>query len=108
MANGNLGKILTQANVAVIAYECPISGVDFATVNINCANETGALARAKISISTSNAPAAIDTIDPMVEIPVDGTFERNYGLMSPGEKIFITSDMDGIAVRVYGLEKPLA
>lgn len=105
MANGSLGKAMSQANSNVTVYTVP-GNVQFAVVNINLCNTGGAEATAKIALTTSANPSAADYIDKGSKIPANGgILERTCMTLSPGEKVIVEVDNALTAIRVHGLEK---
>lgn len=105
MANGILGKAMSQANSNVTVYTVP-GNAQFATVNINLCNQAGASATAKIAITTSASPAAADYIDNGSIIPASGgILERTCLVLSPGEKVIVETNNSNTSIRVHGLEQ---
>lgn len=103
MANGVLGKAMSNDSTPVNVYEVPYEAV-FATASINLTNTGVDDAIVKLAITTAATPGLVDYIEHNAVIPAGGILERTCMVMSPGEKVMIECDKNTVAIRVYGLE----
>lgn len=107
MSNGVLGKSMSSAGSNVVVYTAP-AGIDFATVSINLCNLGVADAGVRIAISTNVSPSPQDYIEYGSIVPGNGgILERTCMVVSPNENVIVFADSADVAVRVFGLEKPL-
>lgn len=108
MANGLLGKQLSQAGQFVTVYTVPATGVQFATVNINILNKAGTIANVDVAITDQNTPSDVDFIAFQDELAATGgSVGHTYLPLSPGEKVMVRSNNALTVTRVHGLEKPV-
>lgn len=105
MANGSLGKGMTQQGQYVNLYSVP-ADVLFATASINLVNMGQDDATVRIAIGTSDIPGPADHVDYNSVIPANGgILERTCIVCSANENINIFADSDSVAIRIYGLEQ---
>lgn len=107
MANGLLGKQVSQTNQFVLLYEVPATGVEFATVTIHVLNMHTDIAQVDVAITNAATPTDADFIGYKDELVAEGgVVEYNCYTVSPGEKIYMRSNNNRTTGRVHGLEKP--
>lgn len=105
MANGVLGKGMSQSGNNVILYTVP-GNADFATVNISLCNIGGVDSVVRVAISSNVNPSPQDYVEYGATIPGNGgILERTCMVLSPGENVIVFADSPDIAARVFGLEK---
>lgn len=106
MANGILGKQMSQNGQYVTVYTAPVD-ILFATVSMNLVNMHATDdAEMRIAITDAATPNPVDHIDFGSIIPrKGGILERTCTVLGPGEKIMVWSDKDTVAMRAYGLEE---
>lgn len=103
MSNGLLNKIVATGSLEQVA-EIP-ANVKFASVHIRAANPNANVASLTIFATTSVTPSAGDLIEPGAQIPSQGRYSDECGIMSPGEKIFVNTAA-GVVVRVEIISEP--
>jgi hypothetical protein len=105
MANGLLGKDVVAVGEKSNPYTVP-ANVEFTTFSINILNTNTVPANVKVAIGNSAIPAIGDYIEHSSSIdPNGGILERTCMIASSNEKVIVESDVGGVVVRVYGLEK---
>ena len=91
MANGLLGKAVSQTNTDVTVYEVPVTA-EFATVNTY--------------VTSAANPTTTDLIGFQDELTgVGGSVEFTCMVLSAGEKVVVNANNDECVIRVHGLEK---
>lgn len=106
MANGVLGKGMTQANSSVVLYTVP-ANMQFATITVSACNQdqTNDVSFSMAVTSAANATPA-DYIEFGAILPVKGgVLERTCLVLSPGEKVIVQASSSEVSVRVFGLEQ---
>lgn len=108
MASGKLGTPanITTSDTAVMIYQVPASTI--ATVNIRIANRNITQAEIRVAISTAATAGTIgpaDYIDYDVSVPGHGVLEDTGIVCSSGERVWVSSNLPNISVRVHGFEE---
>lgn len=105
MANGSLGKMLSQQSAVVVPYTAPANAL-FSTVTINLVNTGGTDATVRIAIGTGSTPAGDEYIEYGVVLAANGgTLVRSCQILSANDKIFVWCSANTVAIRVEGLEE---
>lgn len=105
MANGSLGKMVSQANTVVVPYTAPANAL-FATVTINLVNTGVTDVSVRVAIGTGAAPAADEYIEYGVVLAGNGgTLVRSCQILSADDKVFVWASAATVCVRVEGLEE---
>lgn len=107
--NGTLGKAMSTANQYVTVYTVPASA-EYAAININAVNTGTTAAKLRVAITTqATTPAPEDHIEYGAALPANGgVYVCSCITVSAGDKIMIHSDSALVALRVSGLEQPIA
>lgn len=103
MTSGKLGTANLAAGADTLVYTVPASTV--ATVNVRVANRNAAAAKIRVAIGIGASPDAADYIDYDASVPANGILEDTGIVCSAGEKIWVTSDVANVSVRVHGFEE---
>jgi hypothetical protein len=101
---GKLGSAALAANTQNLLYTVPVSGVVVSTVNISIANSSIATSFS-IAITTSGTPTAADYIALSMPIAQYDVYLRKCVVMSPGEKIIVSTTSSNLVCRVDGFEE---
>ena len=105
MANGLLGKAVSQANTDVTVYEVPVTA-EFATVTIMVTNTGGGVATINTYVTSAANPTNSDVIGFQDELTAfGGSVEYTCMVLSAGEKVVVNANNDKCVIRVHGLEK---
>lgn len=105
MANGLLGKGISQTNTNVTVYTVPAQA-EFATVTIMVANTGGGIATVNTYVTSAVSPTNTDLIGFQDELTANGgSVEYSCMVLSAGEKVVINADNNECVIRVHGLEK---
>lgn len=105
MANGLLGKAVSQTGSDVTVYSVP-ANVEFATVTIMVTNTGGGIASVNTYVTSAANPTNSDVVGFQDELTaVGGSVEYSCMVLSSGEKVVINANNDQCVIRVHGLEK---
>ena len=105
MANGLLGKAVSQTNNDVTVYEVPVTA-EFATVTIMVTNTSGSIATVNTYVTSAANPTTADLIGFQDELTgVGGSVEFTCMVLSAGEKVVVNANNNECVIRVHGLEK---
>jgi hypothetical protein len=105
MANGLLGKAVSQTNNDVTVYEVPVTA-EFATVTIMVSNTSGSIATVNTYVTSAVNPTTDDLIGFQDELTaLGGSVEFTCMVLSAGEKVVVNANNDECVIRVHGLEK---
>lgn len=105
MANGLLGKAVSQNNNNVTVYTVPVD-VEFATVTVMIVNTGGTIATVDTYVTTETNPTNVDLVGYQDELPINGgSVEYTCLVIGTGEKIIVNANNDQCVIRVHGLEK---
>lgn len=105
MANGLLGKAVSQTNNDVTVYKVPVTA-EFATVTIMVTNTSGSIATVNTYVTSAANPTNSDVVGFQDELTaVGGSVEYSCMVLSSGEKVVINANNDRCVIRVHGLEK---
>lgn len=105
MSNGLLAKAALVAGVPSEVYQITAS-VQFATASIYVLNTNASIATVDVWFSTSASPSAGDKVVSQTQVPAaGGELVLDCRLLSPGERIFVQSNVSSCFVRIEGLEK---
>ena len=105
MANGLLGKAVSQTGSDVTVYTVPVD-VEFATVTIMVTNTGGGIAAINTYVTKAANPTNSDIIGFQDELTaLGGSVEYSCMVLSTGEKVVVNADNDQCVIRVHGLEK---
>ena len=105
MANGLLGKAVSQTGSDVTVYSVP-ANVEFATVTIMVTNTSGSIASVNTYVTSAANPTTADLIGFQDELTgVGGSVEFRCMVLSTGEKVVVNANNDKCVIRVHGLEK---
>jgi hypothetical protein len=111
MPNGKLGSANLVALTDTVIYTVPLTGIDFAAVNIDVCNNSSTAALINIAITSDATPDTKDYIENGTYVQSKtsggGVLRITGEFMSPGEKIVVHSTNDNVSVRVHGLEEPV-
>lgn len=105
--NGELGKQLSVGNQYDTVYTVPVSGIQFATIDVNILNDTNNASTIRVAISTSaGTPSKSEIIqNDLILSPNGGNLNLPSLLANPGEKIEIFSTQPGLNLTVLGIEQ---
>ena len=105
MANGLLGKAVSQTNNDVTVYEVPVTA-EFATVTIMVTNTSGTIATVSTYVTSATNPTNSDVVGFQDELTAfGGSVEYSCMVLSSGEKVVINANNGQCVIRVHGLEK---
>ena len=105
MANGLLGKAVSQNNTNVTVYTVPVD-VEFATVTVMIVNTGGGIAAVNTYVTSAATPTNADLVGYQDELPANGgSVEYTCLVIGTGEKVVVNSNNDNCVIRVHGLEK---
>lgn len=105
MSNGLLGKALSVANQPVTVATIS-SNATFATITVHVLNMDANDATVHVALTTNATATAIDYVEHNVIVPANGgSIDITCALASANEHVIVTSDKDGNAIRVTGLEQ---
>ena len=105
MANGLLGKAVSQTNTDVTVYQVPVTA-EFATVTIMVTNASGGIATVNTYVTSAAVPTTADLIGFQDELTgVGGSVEFTCMVLSAGEKVVVKANNNECVIRVHGLEK---
>ncbi len=105
MANGLLGKAVSQTGSDVTVYTVPVD-VEFATVTIMVTNTGGGIATVNTYVTSAVSPTNTDLIGFQDELTANGgSVEYTCLVLSAGEKVVVNANKDECVIRVHGLEK---
>ena len=102
---GTLAKARSSATLkaAVKVYTVP-ADADFATITIRCTNIGPATGYVNVWIGDNpDAPTDLDYLEFETSLSKGGHVENTCVVVSPGDTIYISSDLSTIITRVYGL-----
>ena len=105
MANGLLGKAVSQTGSNVTVYTVPV-GMEFATVTIMVTNTDGGVATINTYVTSAANPTNSDIIGFQDELTaLGGSVEYRCMVLSAGEKVVVNANNNECVIRVHGLEK---
>ena len=103
MSNGLFGKGLSQENTWIPYYTAP-STIAVAKATVSICNPTGVDVLFDFSITSNVTPSPEDYLEYQTKLIPDQVYERSCIYLSPGEKIFIRTNVSGVPIRVSGVE----
>jgi uncharacterized protein (DUF2141 family) len=107
MAKGKLGKVLSNAGQAVLAYSVP-AGATSAVVTVDLENlETvsGDVVAEIFFSDSSTTPTPQDRVARSVIVNNGGHFELSCKLLGPGEHVLVLVNSSLVAIRISGIEE---
>lgn len=110
MANGLYGKVITQANVPVRVTNTSVPYNKVRTVTFNVNNVTNTSINFKFYVAAITNINALSSNDLKGNVTLNGQaqYEMNHLVLTPGEDIYMVSDVAGLSADVRGYEGHLS
>lgn len=103
---GLLGKKIIAVNEISPVYG-DMPSAQFATVSVNIANFSTVNTIVRVWVSDKDIPDDIDIIEPGIVLKANGVFLRSGLIISGHERIFCTTTVSPVVVRIEGVEDRL-
>lgn len=103
MASGKLGTpadLLAETNTLI--YTVPSGKI--ATANIRVTNRNSQNIKARVAVGSGASPVAADYLTYDSTVEANSILEEIGIVMSPGEKVWVYSNLANVSVRVHGME----